>query len=172
MRPSRPKNSRYFFAVHAAIFLFSLSLSLSLCLHRFLHQKRRLVVDFQATRKESSIFRLFIFFLRDRSCNKTSENKWNLREFPMIPYESIALCCIALPRSIYIYIYRRCVSPISSFSGIVPRTVGWAIEIDAFFPSTNSLVRLNRRLMEIDLMVNAFSAGPSVFKQRDGKSIA
>lgn len=73
---------------------------------------------------------------------------------------------------IYIYIYRRCVSPISSFSGIVPRTVGWAIEIDAFFPSTNSLVRLNRRLMEIDLMVNAFSAGPSVFKQRDGKSIA
>lgn len=62
------------------------------------------MVDFQATRKESAIFRLFIFFLRDRSCNKTSENKWNLREFPMIPYESIALCCIALPRSIYIYI--------------------------------------------------------------------
>lgn len=90
-----------------------------------------------------------------------------LLEFSMILYKSVVPY-----RYVHIHVHRRCVSPISSFPGIVPRTVGWAIEIDAFFPSTNSLVRLNRRLMEIDLMVNAFSAGPSVFKQRGGKSIA
>lgn len=170
MRPSRSK--RYFFAGHAVVSIFS-SLSLSLFrFHRFLHQKHRpLHVDlwyFRATRKESAV--------NDRSCNEIREYWYHLFFSPRIFNDSLRIHRVVLYRviaiDIYIHIYRRCVSPISSFSGIVPRTVGRAIEIDAFFPSTNSLVRLNRRLMEIDLMVNAFSGGPSVFKQRDGKSIA
>lgn len=168
MRPSRSK--RYFFAGHAAVSIFS-SLSLSSVFIDFSIRNIDRYTSICGISKRRGKNRLLTIDRAMKSEN-TDITCFFLREFSMIPYESTALCCIASSRSIYIHIYRRCVSPISSFSGIVPRTVGRAIEIDAFFPSTNSLVRLNRRLMEIDLMVNAFSGGPSVFKQRDGKSIA